>query len=586
MLASRGLVPALGMLVRPSSIVLRVAGNGTLLGSAALALVLTKRPMYVLCQQQRTEPIKPLKQQPLTVNILKRRDAGKSHFKVLTSYLTSFDWVLLGVSAVCSMLASLLTTAQARVIGRLFDSMGQAQNMQLGVAKLFTVFMMQALLSFSSSTALSIATTNLGVRLRVAFFSSILNQDMSLLDEKKTGELTHQLSQDVASLQTAVRESFTRGVESVTSLVSGSILLYTVSPSMSVYLLGLLPLGAFAGTLLGESLRTLSKKSREVANAATGIASESIANIRTIRAFASEEREIAKYQHELDTGAGLKTQMAVFSGAFYAGIGLGINMTTLLICSWGHRLVDQGVLTKGDIATIATQVQLLERSLARLSVLSASLSKAMKSSEHIFHSILLQPVVNRTCDNPILLLRDRLRGDVDIRDVTFSYPTRKEAIAIDGVTIQAKQGEVIALVGASGSGKSTLFALVERFYDPDAGVVLLDGIDIRRVDPQLLRQSIGYVPQKPDLFSGTVAENIRYGKPNATQEEIIVAAQRANAHDFISGFPNGYDTMLGDSGVGLSGGQRQRIAIARSLLLDPKVLLLGTCEPRDFWFLS
>ena len=502
----------------------------------------------------------------------------QSNMALLASLLTTYDWVLFGISALCSVLASLMTTAQARIIGKLFDSMGKKDALEGGLTRLLTVFALQAALSFASSTSLSVATTNLGSRLRVSFFSAIIKQDMAILDERKTGELTHQLSQDVASLQTAVRESFTRGVESVTSLVSGSILLYSVSPSISMYLFGLLPLGAFAGTFLGEALRNLSQLSREAANRATGVASECISNVRTIRAFASEEKEIARYAYELQTGADLKTKMAAYSGAFYSSIGLGINLTTLLIMGWGHRLIEQGALTKGDIATIATQVQMLERALARLSVLSASMSKAMKSSQHIFDTIKTKPTVNRASANAIQASRDSLRGEVQLRDVRFSYPSRKDAVVLDNMNIVAHPSEVVALVGASGSGKSTIFALVERFYDPVSGAVLLDGVDLKNYDPQWLRRNIGYVPQKPELFSGTVAENIRYGNPDATQAQIEEAARRANAHDFIKAFPQGYNTVLGQEGLGISGGQKQRIAIARTLLLDPKVLLLGKSE--------
>jgi ATP-binding cassette, subfamily B (MDR/TAP), member 8 len=526
---------------------------------------------------------------PLKLNVVRgkageegSKASNESHFSLLVSLLQRNDWILLALSATCSIVASLLTTVQARVIGKIFDSLGQTNLLQVGLVRLLLVFISQAALSFLSTTALSFATTNLGVRLRVKFFRAILSQDMSVIDQIKTGELTHQLSQDVASLQTAIRESFTRGVESITSLISGSVLLYTVSPSMSLYLLGLLPLGAVGGSLLGESLRELSKQSRGLANKATGLAAESISSIRTVRSFASEDREVLRYEHELNDGASVKAKMAILTGAFYSSIGLGINLTTLLICGWGHQLIEQGKLTKGDLATIATQVQLLERSLARLSVLSASLSKAMKGAEHVFHTIQVVPVVNRACDEPVMLSRDRLRGDIALHTVSFSYPGRKDAVALDNLSIECKRGEVVALVGASGAGKSTVFQLVERFYDPDSGSITVDGVDIRRVDPLLLRRMIGYVHQKPDLFSGTIEENIKYGLPEATHAQVLDAARRANAHDFIASFPDGYATKLGDSGIGLSGGQRQRIAIARTLLLDPKILLLGTldsCHP-------
>ena len=508
---------------------------------------------------------------------------AKTDSALLASLLTSYDWVLFGLAAICSVLASLMTTVQARFIGRLFDSLGKSGTMEGGLARLLSVFVFQSFLSFASSTSLSIATTNFGVRLRTAFFSSIIRQDMSILDEKKTGELTHQLSQDVAALQTSVRESFTRGVESITSLVSGSLLLFSVSPSMALGLLGLLPLGAFAGTLLGEGLRALSQKSREASNRATGLASETISNVRTVRAFAAEDRETERYAKELQSGSTLKTKMAMLSGAFYSSISLGINLTTLLILGWGHHLIESGKLTKGDIATIATQVQLLERALARLSVLSASLSKSMKSSEHIFETLRRQPKIAPGV-HVLNLDKQSLKGDIEFHNVSFFYPSRKEALVIDSLSFLAKQGETIALVGSSGSGKSTIFNLVERFYDPVSGFITLDNVDIRQLDPHWLRETIGYVPQKPDLFSGTIADNIRYGKLNASKEEIIEAAKRANAHDFIMGFPDGYDTQLGEQGIGMSGGQKQRICIARTLLLDPKVLLLGelTCEMTNF----
>lgn len=495
-----------------------------------------------------------------------------SSTSILLSMVSSFDWVLFGLAAVCSVLSSLMTTLQAKGIGKLFDGLGNPEaDMRKLSKQLLGVFFMQSALAFASSTSLSAACTNLGVNLRVEYFSKLLRQDMAVLDAVKTGELTHQLSQDIAALQTTIRESFTRGVESVTSLVAGSYFLFSLSPQLALGLSVLLPVGAMAGTLLGEGLRALNHENRLASNRATGVANESLTNVRTVRAFANEDKEIARYGKQLHHAAAIKSQMAVLSGAFYSAVMLGVNLTTVLIGALGHHFITSGSLTKGDVAAIATQVQMLERALARLSVLSAQISKAGKASEHIFDTLKRQPVVTGTIRIP----RHELRGNLDLWGVSFSYPNRPNALVLDKVQISAHQGQVVAVVGSSGSGKSTLFSLLERFYDADQGNILLDGVDIKLLDPSWLRENIGYVPQKPDLFSGSIADNVRYGaKKPVTHEDVVQACKRAHAHDFIQALPMGYDTVLGEQGIGMSGGQRQRLCIARTLLLDPKILLL------------
>jgi len=225
------------------------------------------------------------------------------------------------------------------------------------------------------------------------------------------------------------------------------------------------------------------------------------------------------------------------------------------------------------LAAIATQVQLLERALARLTQLSSHISTALKSSEHIVQTIAHVPLVNTV--NSGGLVFPEVKGLIELRHVSFSYPTRKDALVLDNVSLRAEPGTLVALVGSSGSGKSTIATLIERFYDVDSGSVCVDGVNVRDLDPQFLRRSIGYVSQHPDLFSGTIRDNIRFGvgKP-VSDETIIEAAKKAHAHNFISAMPDGYDTVLGEGGAQLSGGQRQRLAIARTLLLDPKILLL------------
>lgn len=502
---------------------------------------------------------------------LKAKPKTPSSTQILLSMLSSFDWVLFGLAAICSVLSSLMTTLQARGIGKLFDSLGNKDaDMRALTKQLFGVLVMQSALAFASSTSLSAACTNLGVNMRVAYFSKLLRQDMHILDNTKTGELTHQLSQDIAALQTTIRESFTRGVESVTSLIAGTYLLFSLSPPLALGLTVLLPIGAMGGTLLGEGLRTLNHENRLASNRATGVANESLLNVRTVRAFANEDRETQRYAKQLQHAAVIKAKMAALSGAFYAAVSLGVNLTTILIGALGHHFISNGSLTKGDIAAIATQVQMLERSLARLSVLSAQISKAAKASEHIFDTLKRNPIVHGTMRIP------QLKGNLDLYNVSFTYPSRPDALVLDQVNVSAHQGQVVALVGTSGSGKSTLFSLLERFYDADTGNILLDGVDVKQLDPSWLRENIGYVPQKPDLFSGTIEENIRYGAKNrpVTHAQVVEAAKRAHAHDFIQALPHGYNTVLGEQGNGLSGGQRQRLCIARTLLLDPKILLL------------
>jgi ABC-type multidrug transport system fused ATPase/permease subunit len=512
----------------------------------------------------------------------------QTHTALLLSLLSPWDWVLYLTSATCSVLVSLTGTMQAKLIGSVFDALGNGGDAATGaLLRLLSMFVLHSALGFASSVSLSSATTRLGEKLRVCFFEAVLAQDMDFFDDAKTGELAHQLSHDVGALQTAVRESFTRGVEGVTTLVAGAALLYSTSPTVALAMFTVLPLGAVAGSVFGNLLRNLSQEARKAANRATGIASESMQGIHTVRSFAAEEVVVRAYEKELRRGSKLKQDMALATGAFYAAVQLGINLTTILLCGVGNHLVQTKKLTRGDLAAIATQVQLLERALARLTQLSSQISTALKSSEHIVHIIAHAPLVNTVNTGGRVL--SKISGSIELRNVRFAYPTRKDAVVLDNLNLVAEPGQVVALVGASGSGKSTIAQLIERFYDVDQGSVRVDGVDIRDLDPQFLRRSIGYVSQHPDLFSGTIRENIRFGcgKP-VSDEAIEQAAMKAHAHAFIMAMPQGYDTVLGEGGAQLSGGQRQRLAIARTLLLDPRILLLdeitsGLDAESEFW---
>jgi ATP-binding cassette subfamily B (MDR/TAP) protein 8 len=576
-----------------SNVFLKTKSITTLISSTGLIILLSSASTnkLVICEESLLlsthEQIIDQPLSPTSTTTTPTNQKKKSPTTILLSTLSIWDYLLYSIAGISSILGSLMNTFQAKLIGRLFDSLGTlaatdattttttttATMSTLGgpFVSLFSLFILQSGFSLISSVALSEATNRLGNKLRISFFKSVLKQDMELFDDSKTGELTHQLSQDIGSLQTAVRESFTRGVEGITTLISGSIMLWTTSPKVALGMITLLPLGSFAGTYLGYFLREVSSKARHASQIAAGTANESITSIRTVRILASESHEIEKYQEKLHVVGTLKQQMAIYSGMFYAGISLGVNLITLLVIGVGHQLVSAGELTRGDVSSIIVQVQLLERALARLSVLSASVSKALKNSESVFDMIIKQPMVNVSKQNSKL---KSVKGKIEFNNVTFAYPSRKSNPVLEDFTLTIEPGMVVALVGTSGSGKSTCGVLLERFYDPDEGTITLDGIDLRDFDPHWLRtRALAYVPQKPDLFSGTIRDNIRYGAPHASDDEVELAARKAQAHDFICTFPEGYDTILGEQS-GLSGGQRQRIAIARALLMNAKVLIL------------
>jgi ATP-binding cassette subfamily B (MDR/TAP) protein 8 len=294
-----------------------------------------------------------------------------------------------------------------------------------------------------------------------------------------------------------------------------------------------------------------------------------------VRVFGAEERELDRYSVELRKVSRLKRAMALYAGGFYSMLYLGINLITLVICGFGGLLVSNGELTRGGIAQVVTQVQILERSMAKMSVVSAQLFKAFRSSAHVFEMIHEVPVVNTASGGKALRMDARgAPAAVSFAAVGFSYPSRPDVRVLDDFSLRVDSGHVVAIVGPSGSGKSTLSALLSRLYDVEQGAVTIDGVDVRDLEPESLHEVVGIVSQQPTLFSCSVRDNIRYGKPDATDLEVQEAARAANAHDFISAFPKGYDTELGERGVLLSGGQRQRLAIARVILRDPALLIL------------
>ena len=428
----------------------------------------------------------------------------------------------------------------------------------------------QAALSALYISLLAFLGERLAQRLRRRMYRALLLQDIGFFDAHRSGELTQRLTTDVQDFKSAFKKCCSTGIKASTQLLGSALALHSISPSLTGLMLGVVGCMVCVGTVAGRFLRRLSASASAANDAAAECAEEVVANVRTVRAFGAEGKEQRRYDTQLEAHASKASWLGVGIGVFQGGSNLCINAAILLVLHQGGSAVVSGELSPGDLMTFLVATQQVQKSLAQLSVLFGSAVKAAAAGGRLHEYAALQPHIERRGGYAL----PEVRGRLELRGVGFSYPTRPDHCVMDGFDLVAEPGETVAICGASGSGKSTAIQLLERFYDPSAGQVLLDGVDIRELDQQWLREQLGLVSQEPRLFAGTIAENIAYGQPGVTQAEVEDAARAANAHEFITAFPEGFDTQVGAAGTQLSGGQKQRVAIARALIKQPAVLLL------------
>jgi ATP-binding cassette subfamily B protein len=408
------------------------------------------------------------------------------------------------------------------------------------------------------------------MRLRRELYGAILDQEVAFFDERRTGELTSRLASDSGVLQNAVSVNVSMALRHLASAVGATGFLFYTSPRLTLLMLAVVPPVAVGAVAYGRRVRRLAREVQDALASAGEVAEESIAGLRTVRAFDAEEREGARYGGAVERAFALARRRIAAGGAFMAGAGTGAYAAAALVLWTGGHLVARGELTPGGLTSFLVYTLIVAMSAGALADLWADFMRSAGAAERIFELIDRTPRIPRSGG----VVPERVAGRVSWEAVSFAYPSRAEVAVLRGVDLAAEAGEVVALVGASGAGKSTLAQLLVRFYDPTAGAVRLDGRDLRDLDPRWLRRQIGVVSQEPILFSGTIAENVRYGRPDASDEEVEAAARAANAHEFVVRFPDGYATRVGERGVQLSGGQKQRVAIARAVLKDPRILVL------------
>ena len=429
----------------------------------------------------------------------------------------------------------------------------------------------------SIGTALRYAlVTRLGERvvtdIRKAVFGRVIHLSPQFFEKIMTGEVLSRITTDTTVILSVIGSSISVALRNVFILFGGMILMLLTSLKLTSLVFLIVPAIIIPILVLGRRLRALSRENQDWIAASSGNASEALMAVQTVQAFSHENLTKNSFNVVAETSFS-SAKKRITTRSFLTVIVIFLVFSGVVGVLWvGARDVRNELMSVGMLVQFVIYSIMVAGAVAALSEIWSELQRAAGATERLVELLNIDDTVN----DPVKAVAppERWSGEITFRDVTFAYPTRTEEATLSNVNLNVSPGETIALVGPSGAGKSTFIQLLQRFYDPDQGAIFLDGIDIKTMNRLEFRRSIALVPQDPVIFAATVMENIRFGNPEATDEEIFEAARSAAAHEFVSELPQGYDTYVGERGVMLSGGQKQRVAIARAILRNAPVLLL------------
>lgn len=437
---------------------------------------------------------------------------------------------------------------------------------------LLILFILQSVFSFFRVLIFTKVTENTMRDIRKDAFDKLIYMPMNFFNKNKVGEITSRIAADISIIQDTLRTTIAEFFRQLIIIVGSVIFIIYVSWKLSLIMLATVPVMAIIAVIFGKYIRGLSKKAQDHSAASNAVIEESLVGITNVKTFTSEPFMIKKYRESIETIRLLNIKSGIWRGLFISFIIMCLFGAIVFIIWKGLHMTigPNATLDKGDFFSFMLFTVFMGASVGSLPDLYATLQKAVGSTEHLMN------IIEEETEEQIHTGKNTspIRGNVAFNDVTFYYPERKDFKVLDHLSFSAEYGQRVALVGASGAGKSTIASLLLRFYSPTTGSYTIDGIDVEEFSLKYLRSKIALVPQEVILFSGSIRENIRFGRHDATDEEIRTAAKQANALEFIESFPQGFDTEVGDRGIQLSGGQKQRIAIARAILKNPTILIL------------